>query len=133
VKVFNATVKENGKTFEEYMINGINYTLKNTTTNWCHNYMSKFPNCSFLKLMQTFCKRRHKMQNHKQIYTKLKNIKHGNIERVKVYYDGIHKLVHGLQTPTINIFLANVFHAKLQSYLRITTIVMKRITLQLHK
>jgi hypothetical protein len=42
----------------------------------------------------------------------LKNIKHGEIERVKVYYEGIHKLVHGLQIPTIDNFLTNVFWAK---------------------
>jgi hypothetical protein len=47
VKVFNVTVKENGKTSEEYIINGFNHTLKKTTTNWCHNYMSEFPNCRF--------------------------------------------------------------------------------------
>jgi hypothetical protein len=113
VKVFNAVVNENGKTSEEYIINGFNHTLKNTTTIWCHNYMSKFPNCSFSKLMQTFCKCHHKMQNDKQIYMELKNIKHGKIEKVKVYYEGIHKLAHGLQTPTLNNFLTNVFRARL--------------------
>jgi hypothetical protein len=53
------------------------------------------------------------MQNDKQIYMEFKNIKHGKIERVKVYYEGIHKLVHGLQTPTIDNLLINVFWAKL--------------------
>jgi hypothetical protein len=53
------------------------------------------------------------MQNDEQIYMELKNIKHGEIERVKVYYEGIHKLVHGLQTPIIDNFLTNVFRAKL--------------------
>jgi hypothetical protein len=63
----------------------------------------------------------------------LKNIRHGNIEKVKVYYEGIHKLAHGLQTPTIDKILTNVFRARLQSHLKITTIEMKRTTLQLHK
>jgi hypothetical protein len=73
------------------------------------------------------------MQNDKQIYMELKNIKHGKIERVKVYYEGIHKLAHGLQTPILEKNLTNVFQARLQSYLRITTTEMERTTLQLHK
>jgi hypothetical protein len=50
VKVFNFAVKENAKTFEEYIINSFSYTLRDTTLNWCHNYMSKFPHYTFLKL-----------------------------------------------------------------------------------
>ncbi len=53
------------------------------------------------------------MQNDKQIYMELKNIKHRNIERVKVHNEAIHKLVHGLQTPIIDNFLTNVFWARL--------------------
>jgi hypothetical protein len=41
VKVINANVKTNGKIFEEYIINAFN-TMKETTSNWCHNYMLKF-------------------------------------------------------------------------------------------
>jgi len=113
VKVFNGAIKENGETSREYVINAFNYTLRKTKTNWCHNYMLEFPNCSFFKLMQTFHKHRHKMQNDKQIYMELKNIKHRNIERVKVHNEAIHKLVHGLQTPIIDNFLTNVFWARL--------------------
>jgi superfamily I DNA and/or RNA helicase len=40
VKVFNYVVKENAETFEEYIINVINYALRDVTLNWCHNYMS---------------------------------------------------------------------------------------------
>jgi hypothetical protein len=50
VQVFNFAVKENAKTSKKYIINAFNYTLKNTTSNRCHNYMSKFPDYIFLKL-----------------------------------------------------------------------------------
>ncbi len=39
VKVFNSLVKVNVETFEEYIINAFNYTVKDTTSNRCHNYM----------------------------------------------------------------------------------------------
>jgi hypothetical protein len=50
VKVFNFVVKANAKTFEEYIINMFSYTLKDTASDWCYKYMSKFPNCIFSKL-----------------------------------------------------------------------------------
>ncbi len=58
--------------------------------------MSKFPNCIFLKLTQTFYKRHRKTQNDEQIYMELKNMKQEEIERVEVYYEEIQKLAHGL-------------------------------------
>ncbi len=42
VKVFNFAIKENAKTSKEYIINAFNHTLKNTTSDRCYNYMSKF-------------------------------------------------------------------------------------------
>ncbi len=33
-----------------------------------------------------------------------------------MYNEGIHKLAHGLQTPTIDNFLTNVFRARLWSF-----------------
>jgi hypothetical protein len=51
---------------------------------------------------------------------------------VEVYYEWIQKLDHGLQVPTIDNFLIIVFKVRLQSYLRIASIGMKRLTLQ-HK
>jgi hypothetical protein len=51
---------------------------------------------------------------------------------VKVYYDRIQKLVHGLQVPTIDNFLIDTFKVGLQSYLRIAIVGMKQSTLQ-HK
>jgi hypothetical protein len=42
VKLFNFVAKTNVKTFEEYIINAFSYTLKDTTLDWCHNYILKF-------------------------------------------------------------------------------------------
>ncbi len=75
VKVFNSIVKANVKAFEEYIINAFSYMLRDKTSNWCHNYMSKFPNCTFLELRQAFCKCHRKIQNEEQIYMELKNMK----------------------------------------------------------
>ncbi len=55
IKVFNFVVKANAESFEEYIINVFNYMLKDTTLDWCHNYMSKFPNYIYLKFTQAFC------------------------------------------------------------------------------
>ncbi len=75
VRVFNSIVKVNVKNFEEYIINAFSYMLKDKASDWCHNYMSKFPNCIFLELRQTFCKCHRKIQNDEQIYMELKNMK----------------------------------------------------------
>jgi plasmid replication initiation protein len=56
VRMFNFVIKENAKTFEEYIINAFNYTLRDMTLDWCHNYMSEFPSCIFSKLTHAFCK-----------------------------------------------------------------------------
>jgi hypothetical protein len=53
-RVFNFAIKENVETFEDYIINVFSYMLKDTTSNWCHNYMSKFPNCIFWSLHKHF-------------------------------------------------------------------------------
>jgi hypothetical protein len=52
---------------------------------------------------------------------------------VEVYYEQIQKLVRGLQLPTMDSFLIIMFRMGLQSYFRIATIVMKRLTFQQHK
>jgi hypothetical protein len=49
IKVFNFVLKANAESFEEYIINVFSYMLKDTTLDWCHNYMSKFPDYIFLK------------------------------------------------------------------------------------
>jgi hypothetical protein len=50
VRMFNSIIKANAETFEEYTINAFNYMLKDTTSDWCHNYMLKFPDYTFSKL-----------------------------------------------------------------------------------
>jgi len=56
VNVFNFIVKVNAKTFKEYIIIAFNYMLRDITWDWCHNYMSKFPDYTFLELTKAFCK-----------------------------------------------------------------------------
>ncbi len=40
VKVFNSIIKVNAKTSKKYIINAFSYMLKDTASDWCHNYMS---------------------------------------------------------------------------------------------
>ncbi len=75
VKVFNFVVKANAKTSKEYIISAFSYTLRDTTSNWWHNYMSKFLDCIFSELTHAFYKRYQKIQNDKKIYMELKNMK----------------------------------------------------------
>jgi hypothetical protein len=91
--------------------------------------MSKFHDCTFKKLTQAFYKRHWKIQNDKQIYMELKNMKQEETEKVEVYYERIQKLAHGLQILTTNNFLTIMFRVGVQSYLKITTTRMKRSTL----
>jgi hypothetical protein len=56
VRMFNSTIKANAKTFEKYIINAFRYMLRDTSSNWCHNYMSQFFNYSFLEFIHPFCK-----------------------------------------------------------------------------
>jgi hypothetical protein len=56
VKVFNFIVKANAKTSKKYIINEFSYTLRYTTSDWCHNYMLDFPDCIFLEFTHAFCK-----------------------------------------------------------------------------
>ncbi len=89
VRMFNFVLKTNVEIFEIYIINAFNYTFRDTTSNWCHNYMSKFPNFTFLGLSQVICKRYQKTQNDQQIYMELKNMKQVETKRVEVYYEQI--------------------------------------------
>jgi hypothetical protein len=54
-------------------------------------------------------------------------------ERVEVYYEILLKLANSLQHMTTNSFLIIVFKSRLQPYLHVATINMKRETLQQHK
>jgi len=56
VRVFNSIVKTNVETSKEFIINAFSYTLRDITSNWCHNYMSEFSNNIFSELTQAFCK-----------------------------------------------------------------------------
>jgi len=89
VKVFHAVFKANGETYEEYIINAFTYTLKETTLDWCHNYMLEFRGCTFFELTQVFCKCHQKIQNNEQIYMEFKNIMQGETKHVEVYYECI--------------------------------------------
>jgi hypothetical protein len=58
--------------------------------------MSKFHDSIFLELTQAFCICHWKIQNDKQIYMELKNMKQEETKKVEVYYERIQKLAHGL-------------------------------------
>jgi len=45
--MFNFAIKANAKTFKEYITNAFSYMPRDTTLNWCHDYMSKFTNYTF--------------------------------------------------------------------------------------
>jgi hypothetical protein len=51
--------------------------------------MSEFHDYIFSKFIRAFCKCHHKIQNDKQIYMELKNMKQEDITRVEVYYKRI--------------------------------------------
>ncbi len=89
-------MKAIAETSEEYVIDAFNNTLKSITSNWCHNYMSNFPNCIFLELTQAFYKHHQKTHNDEQIHMELKKMKQEEIKRVEVYYETTQKLAHGL-------------------------------------
>ncbi len=78
--MFNSTVKVNVETFEKYILDSFKYMLKDITSDWCHNYMLKFPNYNFLKLAHAFCKCCRKIQNDEQIHMELKTMKQEEIE-----------------------------------------------------
>jgi hypothetical protein len=54
-------------------------------------------------------------------------------EIVEVYYERLLKLANSFQHRTTNSFLIIVFKSRLQPYLRVATINMKRETFQQHE
>jgi hypothetical protein len=54
--MFNFVIKPNVNTSEKYIINVFYYMLKDTTSDWCHNYMSKYLDCIFSELTKAVCK-----------------------------------------------------------------------------
>jgi hypothetical protein len=57
-------------------------------------------------------------------------MKQENNEKVEVYYERVLKLANNLQHKTTNGFLIIVFKSRLQPYLHVPTIGMKKKTLQ---
>jgi hypothetical protein len=49
VRMFNFAVKVNAKISEKFIINAFSYMVRDTTSNWCHNYMLKFLDFTFLE------------------------------------------------------------------------------------
>jgi len=56
VKMFNFIMKVDVETSKKYIINAFNYMLKDTTSDWCHNYMLEFFNCIISELTHAFYK-----------------------------------------------------------------------------
>jgi len=50
VRMFNSTINARAETSKMYIINAFRYTSKDTTSDWCHNYMLEFSNYIFAKL-----------------------------------------------------------------------------------
>jgi len=73
-----------------------------------------------------------KVQND-EVYLQLRNMMQEKNERMEVHYERLLKLAYSLQHKTLDSFLITIFRSKLQSCLRVTTIGMKRKTLQHHK
>jgi len=52
--MFNFAMKANVETFEKYNVNAFSYTLRDMISDWCHNHMSNFPNCTFSEFTRAF-------------------------------------------------------------------------------
>ncbi len=50
VEMFNYVIKANTETFQQHIINAFSYMIRDTTLDWCHNYMLEFPYKFFSKL-----------------------------------------------------------------------------------
>jgi hypothetical protein len=68
VRVFKATIRANSETNDAKNVNLFSFTLRDTISNWCNNYLGDYPDCTFVELQLTFCKRYKKVQNDEQIY-----------------------------------------------------------------
>jgi hypothetical protein len=47
VKVFNSTIRANGKTKDEEIINLFSFTLRDIMFDWCNNYMGNYLDYTF--------------------------------------------------------------------------------------
>jgi hypothetical protein len=52
--MFNFAMKANVETFEKYNVNAFSYMLRDMISDWCHNHMSNFPNCTFSEFTRAF-------------------------------------------------------------------------------
>jgi hypothetical protein len=49
VKVFKVVIRINGKTKDAKIVKLFGFTLRDTMSNWCNNYMGYYPNCIFVE------------------------------------------------------------------------------------
>jgi hypothetical protein len=126
VKVFKVAIRAYDDIEDVKIINLFSFTLRDTISDWCNNYMGDYLGCIFAKLQLTFYKQFRIVQNDEQVYLQLKNMKQEKNERLEVYYERLLKLTNSLQHRTINSFLTIIFRYGLQPYLHAATIGMKR-------
>jgi hypothetical protein len=50
VRVFKTTIKANGEKEDVKLVNMFSFTLKDTMSNWCNNYMGDYLECIFVEL-----------------------------------------------------------------------------------
>ncbi len=73
-----------------------------------------------------FYKRYRKVQNDEQVCMQLENMKQKKNEKVEVYHEKLLKLANSLQQKTIDGFLTIVFKSRLQPYLHVPIVGMKK-------
>ncbi len=76
IRVFKKAIKINGEIVEFDIINLFSFTPRVRIFEWGENYVQDYPNCTFEKLEQAFCKRFRIMKNDEEVYMQLQNIQH---------------------------------------------------------
>jgi len=94
--VFKKAIKSNGETMEINIINMFSFTFKDNICEWGENFIISYPNYTFEKLEQTFCKQLRIVKNDVKVYMQLQNIQQQTIECVEVYYECLLKLTNYL-------------------------------------
>jgi hypothetical protein len=56
VRIFKSTIRTNGEIEDAKIVNLFNFTLKDTVSDRCNNYMGDYPNYIFVELQLAFCK-----------------------------------------------------------------------------
>jgi hypothetical protein len=76
MQVFKIIIKANGETIYEEITNMFNFTLRDTTLNYCNIYMKDYPNYYiFVDQEQAFCKWYRMMENDEHAYLQLNILK----------------------------------------------------------